>query len=254
MSPLILHELSYAFPRYIKQMTHQDIANYLLMVLGWEAVQGEKGAMVDAVERWRDTSGLAFADAYLAALAAEQDRPVYSKNLRELRAQGYSADRIRLTRMADLKVLGQTYELLLPLPVQNRKLDAAGMKALLAAFGKLYRARYAFFYEGEPIEIVNLRLSAEGLNAPVKLPQTAKAKPNPAAARRGRRPVYFEGRGFVPSTIYEREELRFGMRIRGPAVIEEATSATLIPPGYAAEAGADLGLFVRLKSAKETRR
>ena len=88
MSPLILHELSYAFPRYIKQMTHQDIANYLLMVLGWEAVQGEKGAMVDAVERWRDTSGLAFADAYLAALAAEQDRPVYSKNLRELRAQG----------------------------------------------------------------------------------------------------------------------------------------------------------------------
>lgn len=88
LDPIILHELSYALPRYIKQMTRNDIAEYLLMVLGWDAVQGDKGTMVDAVERWRDTAGLSFADAYLAALAAEQDRPVYSKNLRELLAQG----------------------------------------------------------------------------------------------------------------------------------------------------------------------
>lgn len=88
MSPIILHELSYAFPRCLKQMSRQDVANYLLMVLGWDSVRREKGAMVDAVERWRDTMGLSFADAYLTALAAEQVRPVYSKNLRELRAQG----------------------------------------------------------------------------------------------------------------------------------------------------------------------
>jgi N-methylhydantoinase A len=173
---------------------------------------------------------------------------------RELVAQGYDAKHIRLTRMADLKVLGQTYELLLPLPIQGRALDSAGLKALLAAFGRLYRSRYAFFYEGEPIEIVNLRLSAEGLNAPVVLPRTVKTGPDPAAARRGRRPVYFDRCGFVASAIYEREALRFGMRIRCPAVIEEATSATLIPPGYAAEVGTDLGLFVRLNSAKEARR
>jgi hypothetical protein len=36
-------------------------------------------------------------------------------------------------------------------------------------------------------------------------------------------------------------------------VIEEPTSATLVPPGYTAGVGADLGLFVPLKAAKEKR-
>ena len=176
-----------------------------------------------------------------------------SAGRRELAAQGYNGSRVRLTRMADLKVLGQTYELLLPLPVQKRALDKAGMKALLEAFGKLYRSRYAFFFEGEPIELVNLRLSAEGLNTPVTLKGTGKAKPDAAAARTGRRPVYYQGRGFVASAVYDREKLRYGMRVKGPAVIEEPTSATLIPPGHAAHVGPDLGLFVPLAAAKEKR-
>lgn len=88
LEPLVLHELSYALPHYIKQMTRMDVAQYLLMVLGWEAVQGDKGIMVDTVERWRDTVGIAFVDAYLAAVAREQGRAVYSKNVRELRSQG----------------------------------------------------------------------------------------------------------------------------------------------------------------------
>ncbi|OFZ91233.1 MAG: hypothetical protein A2V78_03950 [Betaproteobacteria bacterium RBG_16_64_18] len=193
--------------------------------------------------------GLVADNAHLARLE-QRFRDMENAGRRELAAQDYSDDRIRLTRMADLKVLGQTYELLLPLPVQERALDKAGMRALLGAFGKLYRSRYAFFHEGEPIEIVNLRVSAEGLNAPVSLPRTAKAKPDPAPARRGRRPVYFEERGFVSSAIYEREALRYGMRVKGPAVVEETTSATLIPPGHAAEVGSDLGLFVPLGVAK----
>lgn len=88
LEPIILHELSYALPHYIKQMTRSQVADYLLMVLAWDGIVGDKGAMVDAVERWRGTSGLAFADAYLAALATQRQCPVYSKNVRELQGQG----------------------------------------------------------------------------------------------------------------------------------------------------------------------
>jgi predicted nucleic acid-binding protein len=88
LEPLILHELSYALPRYIKQMTRSDVAEYLLMVLGWDGITGEKHVMIDTVERWRDTSGLSFADAYLAAVAQARGCPVYTKNVRELRGQG----------------------------------------------------------------------------------------------------------------------------------------------------------------------
>ena len=70
LEPIVLHELSYGLPRVIKQMTKRDVAAYLLMVLGWPGVLGEKALMADAVQRWSDTPGLSFADAYLAARAA----------------------------------------------------------------------------------------------------------------------------------------------------------------------------------------
>jgi predicted nucleic acid-binding protein len=88
LEPLILHELSYALPHYLKQMTRSDVADYLLMVLAWPGVRGNKATMVDAVQRWRDTAGLAFADAYVAAVATRDGLSVFTKNVRELRGQG----------------------------------------------------------------------------------------------------------------------------------------------------------------------
>jgi predicted nucleic acid-binding protein len=88
LEPMVLHELSYALPHYRKQMTRGDVAAYLLTVLGWNGVVGEKSVMADATERWRDTPGLAFVDAYLAAVARERNCPVYTKNVDELRTQG----------------------------------------------------------------------------------------------------------------------------------------------------------------------
>lgn len=84
---MILHELSYALPYYLKQMGRADVAEYPLMILGWEGIRGDTVVMVDTVERWRDTPGLSFADAYLAALAPARQCVVYSKNVRELRGQ-----------------------------------------------------------------------------------------------------------------------------------------------------------------------
>jgi len=87
LDPIVLHELSFVLPRYVKQMTRQDVATYLLVVLSWPGIQGDKTTMADAVQRWGATPGLSFADAYLAARAAGEDRPVFTKNVRELRSQ-----------------------------------------------------------------------------------------------------------------------------------------------------------------------
>lgn len=90
LEPLVLHELSYVLPRYLEQMTRTDLADYLLMVLGWRGVRGEKDLMVDTVQRWRATPRLAFVDAYLATIAARDGRPVFTKNVREMADQGIS--------------------------------------------------------------------------------------------------------------------------------------------------------------------
>ena len=88
LEPVVLHELSYALPRYLKQLTREDVADYLLMVVGWAGIECAKDLLVDGLQRWRATPGLGFTDAYLAALAAANRSPVFTKNVAEFRAQG----------------------------------------------------------------------------------------------------------------------------------------------------------------------
>ena len=51
----------------------------------------------------------------------------------------------------------------------------AGSALLVDAFGSLYRERYAFFFEGEPIELVNSAARGLRRNAPVVLAGSAPA-------------------------------------------------------------------------------
>jgi predicted nucleic acid-binding protein len=88
LDPLVLHELSYILPRYIKQMSRSDVGDYLLMVLDWPGVHADKDLLKDVVDRWSKTPGLAFADAYLMALALDRNQPVFTKNVREFTRQG----------------------------------------------------------------------------------------------------------------------------------------------------------------------
>jgi len=69
-------------------MTRPDVAEYLLTVLSWHGVVGEKRLMIETVQRWAGTPGLSFADAYLSAVATRRNCMIFTKNLHELREQG----------------------------------------------------------------------------------------------------------------------------------------------------------------------
>lgn len=60
--PVVLHELTYALPRYLRQLSRADVATYLLSVLHWPGIRGDNELMIDAVKRWARTPGLAFVD------------------------------------------------------------------------------------------------------------------------------------------------------------------------------------------------
>lgn len=64
--------------------------------------------------------------------------------------------------------------------------------------------------------------------------------------------MYFESAGFVDTAIHERSALRPGMVVEGPALIEEQTSSTLVPPGSRAEVLRDLGLVIPIDEARST--
>jgi predicted nucleic acid-binding protein len=51
LEPVVLHEISYMLKRFHKQMTRQDVADYLLLILGWPGVEADKIVLIDAVGR-----------------------------------------------------------------------------------------------------------------------------------------------------------------------------------------------------------
>ena len=93
LEPIVVHELTYALPHFVKGMTRQQIGAYVGMILSWPGVQGDKHLIADAVRRWVLTPGLGFVDAYLAVLALRRGCAVYTKNVRHLTGQGVAVPR-----------------------------------------------------------------------------------------------------------------------------------------------------------------
>jgi len=58
---------------------------------------------------------------------------------------------------------------------------------------------------------------------------TARASGTLADARIGERRAYFGGYG--PTALYERSRLPLGVRLAGPAIVEQDDTTTVIPPG-----------------------
>ena len=68
-----------------------------------------------------------------------------------------------------------------------------------------------------------------------------------AAARAAivnRKPVWFQDRAWM-TPFYDRERLRPGTRLRGPAVVVEYSSTTVVPPDWTCRVGEYLNLVLR---------
>ena len=112
---------------------------------------------------------------------------------------------------------------------------------------------YGHSVPGEPVETVNLRLTA--LGNIVKPPLLARDTAMHAlqAAQLGSRPVYFgEADGFVDCPVYDRYRLGAGMEVTGPAIVEEYDSTTVIHPGYYASVD-QYGTLLLTKHAIDSR-
>jgi N-methylhydantoinase A len=138
--------------------------------------------------------------------------------------------RRRFLRALDMRYLGQNFELTVAAP---DALWAGDPGALRSAFLAEHARTYGHAAEDEPVQIVNVRLTALGEPDPLDLPALPPAaSPDPTEARAAERQVHFaEAAGFAPTPIYRRERLRWGHRIAGPAIVEQMDSTTVIAPG-----------------------
>ncbi len=166
-----------------------------------------------------DTADARSLDRHFGAMRREAER--------EMRAEGFA--RPRFERYADMRYLGQSYELRIPVPGGTGGTPAR----LRAAFDRAHQERFGISNAGRPAEIVTLRLRASGrVRKPPaeRVPQAMGGGRDASRALAGRREMIFEGKK-TKGRVYERGLLRAGDRFRGPAVVTELSATTFVPPG-----------------------
>jgi len=137
-----------------------------------------------------------------------------------------------IQRTADLRYVGQGYELNVPVPPGT--LDERELGRVREAFDEAYQVRYGVAAPREPVEAVTWKLTALGAGPRLTLaPAPRMGRADVALA--GRRQAYFpEKAGYVDTPVYDRYRLPAGAQIAGPAIVEERESTTVLPPGCGA--------------------
>jgi N-methylhydantoinase A len=149
----------------------------------------------------------------------------------------------RLTRTVDMRYHGQNYELGIAVP--DGAMGGATMATLIALFADAHRQRYGFATDEDPVEIVTLRLEANGVVRKAELRMHPEAGPDASGAIAHHRDVWLaETKSFVSTPIYARERLRPGNRFAGPAIVEQMDATTLVPPGMTAQVDRWLNLIL----------
>jgi N-methylhydantoinase A len=152
---------------------------------------------------------------------------------------------VTAVRTADLRYAGQGYDLGVTLP--EGPVGAETKSALQAAFAATYARRYGYADAGAAIELTAVGVTVTGAGPAVTLAEHRPETTAVADARKPGRRVYFpESRDFIPCPVYDRGRLPVGARLAGPAIVEEAESTTVLPPGVTAAVDRWASLLVSL--------
>lgn len=144
------------------------------------------------------------------------------------------ADSAREIRWAaDLRYVGQNYELTLELP--RAALDASWVARACEAFHLAHQARYGYDSRDSAIELVTVRVEAVGQVPRAEFPVVEPTGAPVGSARIGSRSLYLPELGDrADCPLYDRVLLQPGHVIEGPAVIEQYDTTSLILPGQRA--------------------
>jgi N-methylhydantoinase A len=150
-----------------------------------------------------------------------------------LAQEGVGAADMTFLRRLDLRYYGQSYQLTTPLPPGLGR-DRV-VSELARAFGQAHEAAYGYAAPAEPVEVVNVRLTAVGAvkkPSPVPGGRGARGEGESSTVTRARRRVFFRGAGFMEIPVLDRYRLVAGQRFDGPVIVEERDSTSVVLPGW----------------------
>ncbi len=162
-----------------------------------------------------------------------------------LATEGIAASAAAFELRADLRFLGQSSELTVPMP--EGAIDAAALEALRARFLNAYRETFGYAND-EPVELVNLRLVARGTGVERLDFGLIRMAPEAVAGAAGTRPVSFErGQPPVETPVVARGAMGAGKRA-GPLIVESYDTTVIVPPGTTVHADAIGNLILEVQA------
>ncbi len=147
----------------------------------------------------------------------------------ELRHEGLPSDEMVSRRYLDARYVGQSFELTIDYPSLSPRADL--QRSIANSFYQAHMQRFGYADRNEAVEIVNLRLKME---LAVEKPQAAvqqQGEIDAAAARIGETEVIFR-QGSEAATLFNRDLLKTGNRIEGPALLVQLDTTIVVPPGW----------------------
>jgi N-methylhydantoinase A len=149
----------------------------------------------------------------------------------------------------DMRYVGQNFELSVPLGLAvGGKLPGIGkLDTIRKRFFGVHEQYYGFHSDTDPVEIINVRLTASAAITSLKgakRSRQTKKKPQPASFR----PVWFTGNKSLRTPVYHRATLLRGQVINGPAIVDQLDSTTVLYPGDRLVVDNAMNLLVKIKS------
>jgi N-methylhydantoinase A len=144
-----------------------------------------------------------------------------------LEAEGVSADQMVFQRFLDMRYIGQEFPI--QTPVSGEDVARHDIPTLRGAFDRFHNRRFGHQAVDEPVEIVNLRLTAKGKREQSKFPKVGTTGEGGVLGER--KIIFNDFAKPVLCKIYDRDQLGAGQVIHGPGAVVEYASTTVLFEG-----------------------
>jgi N-methylhydantoinase A len=143
----------------------------------------------------------------------------------QLAAEGFTGAAVRMTRSADCRYQGQSFELTVPVTASV---------SVEETFGREHERTYGHRAGAdEPVEIVSLRVVGQGLSDRPRVPERVQIGRGADRAAPARRVYFGPEQGWIDTPILARGDLATPRE--GPAIVEEYDATCVVPPGARAQ-------------------
>ena len=162
-------------------------------------------------------------------------------------AEAHDAEGAYRLLTLDMRYVGQNYELPVTLGQQGGTPVLPGVDALKDAFFEAHQRSYGHVDREAPIEIMNVRMKAVA-----RLSQVAPLSELPVGPAKAseHHDVWFDDNEPVSTPIYPRSTLDAGTWIKGPAIITQFDTTTVVPPWASLTVDPALSLILEIDDAQ----